>query len=297
MRRGRQAPARQPRIRQALVIVTAFVLVVGLLYWVGRYRPDGPGPQAGGSCTVEADGSVRLEAEQMANAATITAVGARMEMPDRAVAVALATALQESKLRNLPHLGPDNDHDSIGLFQQRPSQGWGAPEELRDPRYAAERFYQALREVSGWQSMRITDAAQRVQRSAYPEAYERWAGDATVLATALLGRTGGAVACELSDDSGDSGAQPAAAADTVAQHLSLDWGPAAAGAVDVAGAAVTVPAGDPTTGWRYAHWLVSHAGGLGVDRVHFTDLEWRRTTATWQEATDSTSARVVAEMG
>jgi hypothetical protein len=172
----------------------ALVLLVGLIYGVGqRSRPE-PGA-VGHGCVVEAGGTVHLDQEQMANAATIAAVGTRLDMPERAVVVAIATALQESKLRNLPHLGAANDHDSIGLFQQRPSQGWGTEEQLLDPRYAAERFYLALSQVPGWERMRLTDAAQRVQRSAFPEAYQQWEKDATVLATALLGRASGAVTC------------------------------------------------------------------------------------------------------
>src|SRR6188768_4086943 len=113
----------------------------------------------------------------MANAATIAAVGLTKKVPDRAIVVALATSLQESKLENLS----GGDRDSIGLFQQRPSQGWGKPEQISDPRYAATKFYNALLKVKNWQGMRVTEAAQRVQRSAFPEAYEKWADDAQVL--------------------------------------------------------------------------------------------------------------------
>src|SRR5690606_17546897 len=114
--------------------------------------------------------------------------------PERAVTVALATALQESELRNLP----GGDRDSVGLFQQRPSQGWGDPSQLSDPRYAAGAFYDALVEVPGWETMRITDAAQAVQRSAHPEAYQKWADEAEVLTAALAGNAPGSLTCRLS---------------------------------------------------------------------------------------------------
>ena len=114
----------------------------------------------------------------MANAATIAAVGLRRKLPDQAVVVALATALQESKLENLD----GGDRDSVGLFQQRPSQGWGAPDQLQDPRYASTKFYNALLKIKNWQELRVTEAAQRVQRSAFPEAYDKWADEALVLA-------------------------------------------------------------------------------------------------------------------
>lgn len=263
------------RSQRVVVVVVLLALLAGFGYWLGNHwQPSLPSAPLGAECTVEADGRVRLDRDQMANAATITATGVRLRMPDRAIVVALATSLQESKLRNLPHLGLNNDHDSIGLFQQRPSQGWGSESEIRDPRYAAERFYRALREVDGWEGMRVTDAAQRVQRSAFPEAYEKWADDAAVLAEALLGRAGGAVSCRV-DGRPDWSAPPAAVRD----RLSLDWGTSAAVTADQAW--VRVGADGPEAGWRYAHWLVSYAGLLGVTRVHFADLEWRSDTGSW----------------
>jgi len=270
----------------------ALALLAGLVYGVGqRSRPE-PGV-VGRGCVVEAGGAVHLDQEQMANAATIAAVGTRLDMPERAVVVAIATALQESKLRNLPHLGSANDHDSIGLFQQRPSQGWGSEEQLQDPRYAAERFYLALDQVPGWERMRLTDAAQRVQRSAFPEAYQQWEADATVLATALLGRAGGAVTCSGVARARPRGAEAAAA---VREHLHRDWGEVAAVAVGLDGLGVSVEAGDHTTGWRYAHWLVAHAGLLGIARVHFGELEWRLAAGGWERAAALTDRAVVAEV-
>jgi hypothetical protein len=102
--------------------------------------------------------------EQIANAATIVAVGKRMQVPEHGLVIAIATALQESGLRNLDH----GDRDSLGLFQQRPSQGWGTPTQLTDPTYAATAFYRRLLEVPGWQQMSVNQAAQAVQRSATP---------------------------------------------------------------------------------------------------------------------------------
>src|SRR6266542_5433483 len=125
----------------------------------------------------------RFDAQQVGFAATITGVGAQRGVPIRGGIIAVAVALQESDLRNLPG-GPD---DSIGLFQQRPSQGWGAPEQLMDPDYAATKFFQALLQVPGWQAMAVTDAAQAVQKSAFPDAYAKWEPDATMLVSALTG--------------------------------------------------------------------------------------------------------------
>jgi murein DD-endopeptidase MepM/ murein hydrolase activator NlpD len=114
-----------------------------------------------------------LGEEQVRNAAIIIHVGATMKVPPRGWVIAVATALQESYLRNLGNLGSRNDHDSLGLFQQRPSQGWGTPEQIMNPEYAAGKFYAKLLLVEGWQSLPLTVAAQRVQRSAYPDAYAK----------------------------------------------------------------------------------------------------------------------------
>jgi cell wall-associated NlpC family hydrolase len=99
--------------------------------------------------------------------------------------------MQESHLRNLPNLGASNDHDSLGLFQQRPSQGWGTPAQIMDPTYASTKFYSKLLTIKGWQSLPVTEAAQAVQRSAYPDAYAKWEPDATQLVGALVAGNGG----------------------------------------------------------------------------------------------------------
>lgn len=248
-------------------------------------------PRLGPACTVRADGEVTLDSTQMANAATITAVGVRRKMPERAVVVALATALQESKLENIEH----GDRDSLGLFQQRPSQGWGTPEEIRDPRYAAGKFYASLKKVKGWKDMRVTDAAQKVQRSAYPEAYEKWADESAVLARALTGRATGAVECSVSSEPAVRGA---AAAAVLMQNLRLDWGKGLGSTAEQA-AGVTVAVTDTGAGWRYAHWLVSHARDTGLERVRFADLEWHAPTGKWQQVTGERAVgedAVVAEV-
>jgi murein DD-endopeptidase MepM/ murein hydrolase activator NlpD len=115
--------------------------------------------------------------EQLANAHTIITVGAQRGIPARGWIIALATAMQESGLRNLA----GGDRDSLGLFQQRPSQGWGIPAQLRDPTYVVGKFYDKLATVTGWQTMPVTQAAQAVQLSAYPDAYAKWENDAALL--------------------------------------------------------------------------------------------------------------------
>ncbi|WDZ82502.1 hypothetical protein [Micromonospora cathayae] len=147
-------------------------------------KPARPEPVAG------------LSQRQMDNAKTIVDVGVELKMPRRALVVAVSTAIQESNLHNLasdrlaessryPHQGSGDDHDSVGLFQQRPSSGWGSVRELMQPAYASRAFYQALRKVPGWQDMSVTGAAQAVQRSAYPGAYAKHERRATTVVDAL----------------------------------------------------------------------------------------------------------------
>ena len=279
--------------RKPVVLVALCTLLgaLGVVAVVHSFSGSIKLPQLGPACTVRADGEVTLDSVQMANAATISAVGVRRKMPERAVVIALATALQESKLENLEH----GDRDSLGLFQQRPSQGWGTPEQVRDPRYSSARFYASLKKVKGWKKMRVTDAAQRVQRSAYPNAYQKWADEAEVLAKALTGRATGAVACTVS---GEPALRGAAAAAALTEGLRLDWGGGMAETAQQA-AGLTVAVSDPGAGWRYAHWLVSHARDTGLERVRFADLEWHAPSGQWQPVTGDRrvgTTRVVAEV-
>ncbi|WP_411140968.1 C40 family peptidase [Streptomyces sp. x-80] len=122
-----------------------------------------------------------LPAEQIPNAKAIVATGISLKVPDRGQVVALTTAMQESRLRNLNY----GDRDSLGLFQQRPSQGWGTAEQVRDPVYASTKFYTALLAVHGWQQLTVTQAAQMVQKSGFPDAYAQWEQLARALQKAI----------------------------------------------------------------------------------------------------------------
>ncbi|WP_320779164.1 hypothetical protein, partial [Streptomyces sp. CRN 30] len=193
------------RTGAALVVLTA---LAG--YLAVQYLTAGPG--GAGCAVVSADGGERyaFTPEQAVNAATVTAVGTARGLPERAVTIALATALQESALHNIRH----GDRDSLGLFQQRPSQGWGTPEQIMDPTYAAGRFYEQLSDVPGYTRLPLTVAAQRVQRSGFPEAYAKHEPDATLLAAALTGRSAATLTC-----SGRPGATGASGARAVRAAL------------------------------------------------------------------------------
>ncbi len=121
-----------------------------------------------------AQSTIGLNGEQTANAKAIIAATKKSGMNERAAVISIATALQESKLENLGHLGDRNDHDSQGLFQQRPSSGWGTVEQITDPEYSTTAFLKGLKQVDGWQDMPLTKAAQTVQVSAYPDHYAQW---------------------------------------------------------------------------------------------------------------------------
>ncbi|HEX7743723.1 MAG TPA: hypothetical protein VF462_00450 [Micromonosporaceae bacterium] len=117
---------------------------------------------------------IDLNNEQKANAKAIIAATKKAGLDERAAVIAVATSLQESKLQNLGHLGDANDHDSLGLFQQRPSSGWGTPDQITNPEQSTTAFLNGLKGVDGWHDMPLTEAAQKVQVSAYPDAYAQW---------------------------------------------------------------------------------------------------------------------------
>ncbi|MGC0328099.1 cell wall-associated NlpC family hydrolase [Streptomyces sp. SAI-170] len=165
---------------------------------------------------------LELPTEQIPNAQTIVATGIGLHIPKRGQVIALATAMQESRLRNLS----GGDRDSLGLFQQRPSQGWGIPDQIRDPVYASERFYKALLQVKGWQQMTVTQAAQAVQKSGYPDAYAQWEPLATALQTAIAATFPGA-----GSDSSGTDAEDTAMSDCGTAQDGTQYGPIPEGAV------------------------------------------------------------------
>jgi hypothetical protein len=213
-----------------------------------------------GSCTVAGTG-VTLTAEQASSAATIAAVGRARGLPERAVVIALATAQQESGMRNLDY----GDRDSLGLFQQRPSQGWGTPEQVRDPVYAAGRFYDGLVRVRNWETLRLTDAAQRVQRSGFPEAYQKHEPLAQQLTAAFTAAEPGRLTCsyEAPAPGGRLSARTTAAAAVVEAELGVVT-TERFGAVELA----------PEAGWPAATWAVAQAERLGLRSVSFAGWAW-----------------------
>ncbi|WP_455770183.1 heavy metal transporter [Streptomyces coelicoflavus] len=289
------SPPRKRRGRLARSGAASMALLAVAGYLAVQYVTGGAGAPG---CKVvsgkEGRAGYEFTPEQAVNAATITAVGTARKLPERAVTIALATAMQESALRNLDH----GDKDSLGLFQQRPSQGWGTPREIMDPTYSAGLFYDHLVEIPGYLDLPLTDAAQRVQRSAFPYAYAKHEPGAELLAAALTGRSAATLTCD-----GRPGPTPDKGPDAVRAALVRDFGhtvlqPAGAevsdgadadtGTARFAGASeertVTVPmtggsgaAGERETGrrgWQVAHWAVANASSLHIQRVTYAGREW-----------------------
>jgi hypothetical protein len=205
-----------------------------------------------------------LNIDQAANSTTIAAVGKRLGLPDHAVTIALATSLQESRLHNLSY----GDRDSLGLFQQRPSQGWGTATEVLTPSYAAAAFYRELLKVTDWPTLPLTVAAQKVQRSGTPNAYAQWESEARALAIATTGEKGAGLTCRF----------------TLAR--SVDAAPAFAPSM---GNELGVSSLDRTfaaaKGWTVTSWLVAHAQQYRVTKVVFQGQEWRAANGRWQATT------------
>ena len=254
----------------AVASVGAVVAVV-----VTRIPPQ-PAPATCSVSTGTAGGSLSLTPEQAQNAAIISAVAYRKGMPDHAVTVALAAALQESKLFDLPY----GDQDSVGLFQQRPSQGWGSTAQILDPIYAASAFYDHLALVPGWQTMPVTEAAQLVQRSADPSAYATWETEARALARALTGEVPAGLACHLE---GYGGAVPPPNA--------LD----AAAAQELGSNLLRVAVGSKT-GWEVAAWAVAHAYNYHLASVAFTGWQWTEVSGSWHQVSSSGPGRSVVSV-
>ncbi len=272
---------RHRRIVAGLVVVVLAVAVTAAVLGVRHLRTLVSGEQ----CLVTASGSTFSWApDQASNAAAITAIAVQRGLPPRAATIAIATAMQESKVRNVNF----GDRDSLGLFQQRPSQGWGTAEQILDPEYSTNKFYDALVKVNGYPSMDIAEAAQEVQRSAAGEAYAQHEAQARVTASVLAGQTHGGMVCALEDPAppGDPG--------EVAALVEKDFGVTADEGRDGDGRADS-----DDLAWAVGSWAVARADDTGAVRVVVGDREWRRgmedSALEWHtvEAAPGTDARTV----
>lgn len=263
-------------------------LLVGLVGGVAWYLTDTSDLVLREQCVAMSGGSsVELTVEQAENAATIAAVAKQRGLPARAVTIALATAYQESKIRNLEH----GHADSLGIFQQRPSvEVWGTAEQIRDPYHATNRFYDALTRIDGYEEMEITVAAQRVQRSAFPSAYAAHEANARVLASALTGNSPAAFTCTVRPPDGaenDLSAQAVA----LIEEIERAFGQSDVQA-DGSRIVINIPAGSSpsqaTRGWAMAHWLVANASRFELAEVSYAGQVWRAAESSqgWQRSQD-----------
>lgn len=180
--------SRRRGLRRLLVLGLALALIAGGIYTAVAFIQRSETLIAEKCTAAVGARKADLATDQAANAALITAVAVRRGLPPRAASIALATAMQESKLRNIEH-GDKAGPDSRGLFQQRPSQGWGTEEQVMDPYYSTGAFYDALVKIPGYESLEVTAAAQQVQRSAYPAAYAEHEDMGRAFASALTGQS------------------------------------------------------------------------------------------------------------
>lgn len=256
-------------MKKLLVVsgVLALIAVLGLggllanRYIHQRFTPE--------RCTVTVGGqTTTLTREQAANASIIVAASVERGLPERAAIVAIATAYQESGLRNLDY----GDRDSLGLFQQRPSYGWGTEEEIMDPWYTSHRFYEELVKFDDWETTDVNDIAQKVQRSGHPEAYRKHVDNATAVAQSLLG-----VPESLSCINFDVGAPAPQAATEVLDAIGADY------TVDDAAITITTP-DDEAKVWSAANMAIANSYAAGISSAQVIGRRWRANNEGWTAA-------------
>ncbi len=285
-------PHNPARLRARAIVGGTLLLVLAVaVYAIYHVAPSGtpapppPGCQAGSGVQ-----AITLDTDQAAIAATIAGVAARRHLPPRAVTIALAAALQESKLHNLAY----GDRNSVGIFQQRPSEGWGPAADLENPIYATTKFFAALTHIRGYTAMPVSDAAQAVQHSADGSAYAQWTQLAGQLAGYFTGQSPHGVSCWFT---------PAATANLAGavQRVAQTFGPSGRKAV-VARVTLTRSGKKGTessavlhvrqaSAWTVADWLVAHAQDYGLRQVRYAGYVWKAANGSmgWQRASTPTS--------
>jgi hypothetical protein len=279
LRTGRKPGSDAGRVQVGLVVLVLVTVLVGLGAWVWVQGSIGTVPIRP-HCTATANGvSYQLSPEQAGNAATIAAISVKRDLPARAASIGIATAMQESKLHNIDY----GDRDSLGLFQQRPSQGWGDPEEIMDPVYATNAFFDVLIKVEGYESLAITDAAQKVQKSAYPTAYADHEPEARVFASTLTGYSPAALSCVLNSPQvpeqkpNADGLTPRA--ETLVQAAAEETGRTGTSAAETGDRVSFALTGKDRTrlAWSLAQWAVARADALDIVAVEIDDMRWLRS--------------------
>jgi hypothetical protein len=271
-------------VRLRWFVALGLVIATALVATVLRDRE----PRRAELCVAEV-GTVRAEIdlEQARWASLMAAISQRRGLPPRATTIAIATAFQESKIHNIDF----GDLDSVGLFQQRTSQGWGTVKQISDPHYSIGRFYDALVKVEGYESMKITDAAQRVQRSAFPAAYAKHEDFARALASSLRGYSPAKFTCQINPRGGGSIGQ-------VTQDVEAAFGgiPVATDGDDASYPLTGTASDVRARGWALAHYLVGNASRLRITEITFANRGWTASESdqgwTTRSDVDSDTVRV-----
>lgn len=270
-RRGRHVRPRRWG-RSLLALLIACGLIGGGLYAAMNFIGLNQGLVREKCTAIVGSSTYTLSPEQASNAALISAVAIKRGLSERAATIGIATSMQESKLTNIDY-GDNAGPDSRGLFQQRPSMGWGTEKQVMDPAYAAGRFFQELATFD-YSSMSLTDAAQKVQRSAYPMAYAKHEDLAKAFSAPLTGSADSALNCTL---------RPAESAGSPANvNAALRE---ATGITDAVpdGPRLKVPA-KGKQGWAVAQWAVANAGAMNTESVSYAGLVWNRAQGEWVSA-------------
>lgn len=259
------------RGRRILAWLTVAGVSAGLLIGGGVWLSNtfknalAPGLSLGCTATV-GESSYRLALDQSQNAALISVVAVRRGMPARAASIGLATALQESKLRNIDY----GDLDSVGLFQQRPSQDWGTVEQIMDPLYSTNAFYDVLAKVPDYVHMPINDAAQIVQRSGYPHAYAQHETLSRAFASAMTGQTPQGLNCTLPP------ATPTSTPEAMSAAMDAVLGPVPFSTTAGEGSVSVLLEVADAAGWTTAHWLLANAEQFGISQIGYAGKMWDR---------------------
>ena len=260
-------------------------LIATVVIWIARWQPRIPEPLLPAQgCQVSVDGfSSFLTWEQSENASIIVGESIRRGLPARAATIALVTAYQESDLRNLDY----GDRDSVGVFQQRPSQGWGTVEQIMDPWYSSGKFYEKLVQVTDWESGVINDVAQAVQRSGFPDAYAQHESKGRAWASALTGYSPAAVSCL---DRSEGAANPGIITDFIATV----WGASAGASTTEVGLQVATTSDTMT--WSVAQLAMMRGSSAGLASIQAGEQIWVNSGtehAIWQPSTPAAAPVVI----
>lgn len=273
--------ARGRRVRAVVILVLAMAVLFGAVVGGKALWNTAKNHFTSNSCTF---GQYEVDTGQASVAATMVGAVTRFptKLPERAAVLAIAGALQESKLRNIAP--GDGDRDSVGVLQQRPSQGWGngSAQTLTDVGEATTEFLQALVKIDGWQGMSAAEAIQKVQISADGSLYAQHEAQAKAMSDALLGRTAAGVTCEF--DAPSKVATPTKVVGQMRTELGIDT-------PQVSGNGVRVPGG----GWQSAAWFVANADRLGIAQVSYQGKKWTRTGG-WTNDTGAPASAVTATL-